>query len=328
MDREKEKEKGIKANMPIIKRKTSIGGQALIEGVMMRGPDKIAIAVRKPDSEIEIKTEKIKKSSSKISNILSLPVIRGSVGLVDAIKIGTSAIMYSAKFYEERPKDKEGNPKKTIFEKLFKKNAEKAENTFVLITSLSITIGLFMILPNVITSFFKNWVESPVFLNLIEGAFRITVFLGYIIAVSKLEDVKRVFQYHGAEHKSIHCYESGLSLTINNVKKFSILHPRCGTSFLFTVMMVSILVLSFFGWPNPILRIVTRILMFPIIAGISYEINRVIGRSDSKFSYALSYPGLMIQKFATVKEPDDRQIEVAIESLLAVIPEDKEADLW
>lgn len=150
----------------------------------------------------------------------------------------------------------------------------------------------------------------------------------YVIGISKLDDIKRVFQYHGAEHKSIHCYEDMEELTVENVKKKSTLHPRCGTSFLFMVMIVSIFVLSFFGWPNPVQRILIRILMFPVIAGISYEINRLIGKSDSKLSYLLSYPGLMVQKYATVKEPDNSQIEVAIEALKAVIPENMEDDLW
>jgi uncharacterized protein YqhQ len=185
-----------------------------------------------------------------------------------------------------------------------------------------------MILPNFITSLVKGNITNSVILNLVEGLIRIIVFLIYVVWVAKLDDVRRVFEYHGAEHKTIHCYEHGDDLTVENVKKYSILHPRCGTSFLFMVMIVSILVLSFFGWPNPVLRVVIRIVMFPVIAGISYEINRLIGKSDSSLAYYLSYPGLMIQKFATVKEPDDEQIEVAIKSLIAVIPEDREADQW
>lgn len=310
------------------KHKTTIGGQAIIEGVMMRGPEKIAIAVRKPDKEIELKIEPV-KSLAKRHKIFKLPFIRGVVGLIDALKIGTGALMYSAEFFEDEvPLDKEGNPKKSILEKIFKEKAQDAEMTIAVIISLVLTIGIFMVLPNLVTSIFKNRISSPIILNLIEGVFRIIIFLVYVVLVSKLEDIKRVFQYHGAEHKSIHCYENEMDLTVENVKKFPILHPRCGTSFLFMVMIVSILVLSFFGWPNPLLRIVTRIAMFPVIAGISYEINKYIGRSDTRFCYALSYPGLMVQKFATVKEPDDSQIEVAIKSLLAVIPEDREADLW
>lgn len=310
------------------KHKTTIGGQAIIEGVMMRGPEKIAIAVRKPDKEIELKVEPV-KSLAKRHKIFKLPFIRGMVGLIDALKIGTGALMYSAEFFEEEiPLDKEGNPKKSLLEKIFKEKAADAEMTIAVILSLVLTIGIFMVLPNLVTSLFKNRIGNPVALNLIEGVLRIVIFLAYVILVSKLDDIKRVFQYHGAEHKSIHCYENDMELTVENVKKFPILHARCGTSFLFMVMIVSILVLSFFGWPNPLLRVITRIAMFPVIAGISYEINKYIGRSDTKFCYALSYPGLMVQKYATVKEPDDSQIEVAIKSLEAVIPEDREADLW
>lgn len=309
-------------------KRTSIGGQALIEGVMMKGPENIAIAVRKPDNNIELKIEKI-KSLSKKNKFFTLPFIRGMIGLIDALVIGTSALLYSAEFFEEEiPKDKDGNPKKTITQKLFKDKAQDVEMILAVIISLSLTIGIFMVLPSFLTNLLKERINSNFGLNLMEGVVRITIFLIYIVWIAKLEDVKRVFQYHGAEHKSIHCYESGMELTVDNVKKFPTLHPRCGTSFLFMVMIVSILVLSFFGWPNPLVRVITRISMFPVIAGITYEINRIIGRSENKFCYALSYPGLMIQKYATVKEPDESQIQVAIESLKAVIPENEEADLW
>lgn len=311
-----------------VKHKTSIGGQAIIEGVMMRGPDKIAIAVRKPDNEIELKVNPI-KSIAKKYKILGIPFVRGMIGLIEALKIGTGALLYSAEFFEdEQIMDKDGNPKKTITQKIFKDKAQDVEMALAVVLSITLTIGIFMVLPNIITNFLKGSVQNTIVLNLIEGIIRISIFLLYVVWVSKLDEVKRVFQYHGAEHKSIHCYENEMELTVENVKRFPILHARCGTSFLFMVMAVSIVVLSFFGWPNPVMRVLTRIFMFPVIAGISYEINRFIGRSNSKFCYALSYPGLMIQKYATVKEPDDSQIEVAIQSLLAVIPEDKEADRW
>lgn len=309
-------------------KRTSIGGQALIEGVMMKGPDKTAIAVRKPDNDIELKVENNKSLSMK-HKIFSLPFVRGMIGLIDALLIGTKALLYSAEFFEDEvPKDKNGNPKKTITQKIFKDKAQDVEMVLAVIISLTLTIGIFMVLPSFLTNLLKDRIDSVFGLNLMEGILRISIFLIYIVWIAKLDDVKRVFQYHGAEHKSIHCYENGMDLTVENVKKFPVLHPRCGTSFLFMVMIVSILVLSVFGWPNPIVRVLTRISMFPIIAGITYEINRLIGRSDNKISYALSYPGLMIQKYATVKEPDDSQILVAIESLKAVIPDNKEADLW
>lgn len=318
----------IKASQVQAKHKTTIGGQAIIEGVMMKGPEKIAVAVRKPNKEIEIKVEPVKSIAKRIK-FLGLPFIRGMVGLIEALKIGTGALLYSAEFFEEEQVlDKDGNPKKSFTEKIFKDKAEDIEMILAVIFSIAMTIGIFMVLPNIITNFLKGSINNTIVLNLIEGIIRISIFLIYVVVVSKLEDIKRVFQYHGAEHKSIHCYENDMDLTVENVKKFPILHARCGTSFLFMVMIVSIVVLSFFGWPNPVMRVLTRVLMFPVIAGISYEINRFIGRSDSRFCYALSYPGLMIQKYATVKEPDDSMIEVAIESLKAVIPEDKEADRW
>ncbi|MSU00186.1 DUF1385 domain-containing protein [Tissierella pigra] len=301
---------------------TSIGGQALIEGVMMRGPKEIAMAVRKPDKEIEIKVEKLQTLGMKYK-IFKLPFIRGVVGLIEAMLFGTNALMYSAEFFEEEEETKE-----SFTEKIFKDKAKDIEMIFAVVTSLVLAVGLFMILPTILTNLFKTKIQSSIGLNLLEGLVRIVVFLIYIIGVSKLEDIKRVFEYHGAEHKTIHCYENEEELTVNNVKKYPILHPRCGTSFLFMVMIVSILVLSFFGWPNPLQRFLVRILMFPVIAGISYEINRLIGKSNGKLAYILSYPGLMIQKLATVREPDEEQIEVAIESLKAVLTDNKEEDKW
>ena len=303
---------------------TSIGGQALIEGVMMRGPEKISIAVRKPDGEIELKVDQLDTLGMR-HKIFRMPFLRGVVGLVEAMMIGTKALMYSAEFFEDEEVEE---PKITLFQKIFKDKAADAEMVFALILSMVLAVGIFMILPSFMTNVFKRIVPNPIVLNLIEGVFRISLFLIYVIWVSKLEDVKRVFEYHGAEHKSIHCYENQKELTVENVKKFPILHARCGTSFLFMVMIISIFVLSFFGWPSPLQRVVIRILMFPVIAGISYEINRIIGRSSSKLCYALSYPGLMIQKLATVKEPDDSQMQVAIDALIAVIPEDQDLDLW
>lgn len=303
--------------------KTSIGGQALIEGVLMRGPENIAIAVRKPNKEIEVTTSKLNTLGMR-HKIFKMPFLRGVVGLIESLTMGTKALMYSAEFYEEE----EPTANKSWTQKVFKDKAGDVEMFFTLVISVLLSVGIFMILPNIITSFIKGSIANSIILNLIEGFVRILIFLIYVIWVSKLEDVRRVFEYHGAEHKTIHCYEHGEELTVENVKKYPILHPRCGTSFLFMVMIVSVLVLSFFGWPNPLQRIIIRILMFPVIAGISYEINRFIGKSNAKFCYYLSVPGLMIQKFATVKEPDGEQIEVAIKSLLAVIPKDKEADKW
>ncbi len=305
---------------------TTIGGQALIEGVMMKGPKDIAIAVRKPNQEIEVKKQTLDTPSTK-HKILKLPFIRGVVGLIEAMVIGTKSLMYSAEFYDEEYE-------KSKFEEYVEKkynDKEKVQNLemfFTLILSLLIVVVVFMMIPTFLTNLFKKVIDSPILLNLVEGLIRIIIFLTYITVISKMEDVERVFEYHGAEHKTIHCYEAEEELTVENVKKYPILHPRCGTSFLFMVMIVSILVLSFFGWPSPLKRFLIRILMLPVIAGISYEINRLIGRSNSRLAYILSYPGLGLQKLATTREPDDEQIEVAIEALKGVLVEDEEADLW
>lgn len=303
---------------------TTIGGQALIEGILMRGPKDLAIAVRKPDNEIILKKEKLNTLGMR-HKFFKLPLIRGIVGLVESMAFGIRALMYSAEFFED---DMEEENKETFLDKVFKDKSEEAEIVFTLMISLAFTILLFVLLPSLITNFFKEGIERPIILNLIEGLVRIILFLIYVTAVSKMEDIGRVFEYHGAEHKTIHCYENGDPLTVENVKKYPILHPRCGTSFLFMVMIVSILVLSFFGWPNPLQRVLIRLLMLPVIAGISYEINRVIGKSNSSMAYFLSYPGLLIQRMATVKEPDEAQIEVAIEALKAVLTDKKEEDQW
>jgi uncharacterized protein YqhQ len=303
---------------------TTIGGQALIEGIMMRGPKEVAISVRKPDGETELKVDKLNTLGMR-HKIFKLPFLRGVVGLIEAMTIGTKALMYSAEFFEE---EENTSDKKSFTEKIFKDKAEDVEMAFAVIFSVVLAVGIFMILPTILTNFLKNQIDSPILLNLVEGAVRIVIFFIYIVSVSRLDDIKRVFEYHGAEHKTIHCYENGEELTVENVKKYPILHPRCGTSFLFMVMIVSILVLSFFGWPNPLQRLLVRVLMFPVIAGIAYEINKLIGKSNSSLAYYLSYPGLMIQKWATVKEPDASQIQVAIEALEAVSTGDKEEDKW
>ena len=302
---------------------TTIGGQALIEGILMRGPRDVAIAVRKPDNDIELKKVKLNTLAMR-HKVFRLPLIRGLVGLVESLAFGMKALMYSAEFFDVE----EEREKPSIFERIFKDKAEEAEIAFTLIASLFLAIGLFIILPTFLTNLLKERIDNSFLLNLVEGIIRIALFLIYVISVSKMDEIERVFEYHRAEHKTIHCYENGEELTVENVKKYPILHPRCGTSFLFMVMIVSILLLSFFGWPNPLQRFLIRLIMLPVVAGVSYEINRLIGKSSSKLAYCISYPGLMLQKLATVKEPDESQIEVAIEALRAVLTGNKEEDLW
>ncbi len=309
----------------IPKKMTTIGGQALIEGIMMRGPKEVATAIRKPNNEILVEKKSLNTLGMK-NKFFRLPFIRGVVGLIESMVLGTKTLMYSAEFYDEEEYEE------TKFEKYINdKFGERAADIgifFSILLSFVLAIFLFMLVPTFLTSLFKSKIENIMLLNLVEGLIRIGIFLIYLVSVSRLDDIHRVFQYHGAEHKTIHCYENQEELTVENVKKYPILHPRCGTSFLFTVMIVSIIVLSFFGWPSPLKRLLIRLLMLPVIIGISYEFNRIVGKSNSKLAYILSYPGLGLQKMATTKEPDSEQIEVAIAALKEVIVEDEEADRW
>ena len=299
-------------------KKTSIGGQAVIEGVMMKGPESIAIAIRKSDGEIVLKKEELKSNRKTISKI---PIIRGMFAFIDAMVIGVKALSFSAEFIEDEESNEPKKPSK--WDNFLDKNMIAISIVF----SIFFSIGLFILLPTLAVSFIGNVSMNPLVMNLIEGLIRVSIFVGYIAAISKMKDIKRVFEYHGAEHKTIFCYESGEELTPENARKFKRLHPRCGTSFLFLVMIVSILLFSFFRWPNLLTRLIIRIALMPIVAGISYEIIKWAGRSDSKLVCAISAPGLWLQKITT-QEPDDSQLEVAIEALKNVLVEDREADLW
>lgn len=305
-------------------KKTSIGGQALIEGIMMKGPDKIATAVRKPDGEIVVKESDIKPLFKH--KFFKLPIIRGSFVLIDSLINGVKELMYSAEFFGE---DYEEDAIDKFLKKIFKDKADTAIIYVSVIIALFFSVGIFILGPTLLTNFLKNIVKSTLLLNLIEGIIRVFLFVGYVYLVSKLNDIKRVFMYHGAEHKTIYCYEHGEELTVENVRKYKTLHPRCGTSFMINVMLISILVFSFFGWPNPLMRLVIRIAMLPVIAGLSYELNRYVGKCDSEnvLTKIITYPGFQIQKITT-KEPDDSMIEVAIAAMERVIPQNGEDDKW
>ena len=305
-------------------KKTSIGGQALIEGIMMKGPEKIATAVRKPDGEIEVKESNINQLFKH--KFFKLPLIRGSFVLIDSLVNGVKELMYSAEFYGD---DYEEDAVDKFLKKVFKDKADTAIIYVSVIIALVFSVGVFILGPTLLTNLVKNVVDSTFLLNLIEGAIRVALFTGYVYLVSKLEDIKRVFMYHGAEHKTIHCYEHKEELTVDNVRKYSTLHPRCGTSFMINVMLISIIVFSFFGWPNPFMRLVIRLAMLPLIAGLSYELNRYVGRSESEniLTKIISYPGFLIQRITT-KEPDDSMMEVAIEAMKRVIPTNGEDDTW
>jgi uncharacterized protein YqhQ len=307
-------------------KKTSIGGQAVIEGVMMRGPEKIAVAVRKIDKEIVVdKRDYI--GLSKRSKFFNLPIIRGVIAFFESLVIGTKTLMTSAEYFDIEDEDAEESKIDKFFEKLFGDKLQEVVITISVIIAVVFGVGLFILLPNYIAGFLEKLIESTILLNVVEGVLRLLIFFIYIISVSKMKDIQRVFEYHGAEHKSIYCYENGDELTIENVKKYSRLHPRCGTSFLLIVMVISILVFSFAGWGGIAVRILSRLLLLPIVAGLSYEIIKWAGRSDSKFACAVSKPGMWFQ-LITTREPNDEQIEVAISALKAVLIEDREADLW
>ncbi len=309
--------------------KTSIGGQAVIEGVMMKGPDMIATSVRKPDGEIETDIKpcgKVRKNK-----FMKLPIVRGCVNFFDSMILGVKSLMWSATFFDleddSTPAENQGKFEAWLEKKLGSEKALNAVIYFSVVLSLLMSVGLFILLPTIIVGFLKDVIKNHILLTLSEGAVRIIIFLAYLALVAQMNDIKRVFMYHGAEHKTIHCYEQGLDLTVENVRTQSRLHPRCGTSFLLIVMVVSIIVFSFISWSNPFIRLGLRLLLLPVVAGISYEIIKFAGRHDNRFTAFLSAPGKWLQ-YITTNEPDDSQIEVAICSLKAVIPENRNDDKW
>lgn len=312
-------------------KKTMIGGQALLEGLLMMGPKNIAIAVRKPDGEIVID----KKPLPTKSIITKIPVVRGAFLLFRQMVIGVKALMYSAEFVDLEEGEAEKPSRLDAFlEKLIKDKQKLMEViTYVsVIISLAFSIGLFMLLPNVLAGFLKldkDTSSGVILYNLFEGLIRIILFFGYIYFASLLKDIKRVWQYHGAEHKTIHCYENGEELTVQNIRKYTTKHPRCGTSFMFLVMVISIVVFSLLGWHHWLINILLRLIFIPVVAGVSYEILKFAGRhTDWMIMKIVNAPGMLFQLFTT-KEPDDEQIEVAIAAFRNVlVDEDKEADNW
>lgn len=304
--------------------KTSIGGQAVIEGVMMRGPEKIATSVRKSSGEIVLKVDDIGQVRRK--KILKLPIIRGVVNFIDSMILGVRTLMYSADQYDVEEEEEAYKPSKfdDFIERVFSKDALIYVSVVI---ALIFSVGLFILLPAAITSFLRPYVQSDLLKTLIEGLVRMTIFLLYIFLVSRMKDIQRVFEYHGAEHKTIACYEHGEELTVENVKKYSRFHPRCGTSFLIMVMIISVLVFSVVSWNNIFVRMGLKILLLPVVAGITYEFIKLAGRSENKIVKLLNQPGLWLQRLTT-REPDASQIEVAISSLNAVCTGNKEDDKW
>jgi len=321
-------------------KKTSIGGSALIEGLMMIGPKNAAIAVRKPDGEIIVESRDLIKRDK----LIKIPVLRGVIMFFRQMILVMKALIFSAKFFDL---EDDGAPVKQsgfgawVDEKLSRVAGDKMANFIIftsVILSLGMTVGLFILLPNFVAGLLglipAKGVDSGsvygwnvVWMNLFEGLLRLSFFFVYIWLASKMNEIKRVWQYHGAEHKTIHCYEAGEELTVENIKKFSTKHPRCGTSFLVIVFIMSFILFSFTGWHEIWINILIRIILIPLVAGLSYEILKFAGRSEGKWAAILNAPGIAFQNLTT-KEPDDDQIEVAIAAMKGVIIEDEQDDKW
>ena len=294
--------------------KGSLGGQAVMEGVMMKGPKQYSVAVRTPDQKINVKLVRYKSAGEK-HPIFKLPFIRGVVNFWESLTVGMRTLSYSSSFYEAEEEETKAD---RIFKEIFKEHADNVLNGVAVVLSIIIAVGLFMLLPAGIGELLGKWIQSHVLLSVIEGMLRLVIFLAYIALISQMEDIKRVFMYHGAEHKTINCYESGSELTPENVAKHSRYHKRCGTSFLFLVMIISIFVFMFITAENVWVRLLLRILLIPVVASLSYEFIRLAGRSDSTILNVLSKPGMWVQMLTT-KEPEEDMIEVAIISVEAVL---------
>lgn len=305
------------------KKKTSIGGQALIEGIMMRGPVLTSMATRMPDGSIDVETWNTHKGS-KTPWTRKTPFIRGIFNMVDSMVVGYHCLMKSAEKagVEEEP---------TKFDKWLEKklghNMMKVLGGFAAVLGVALAAVLFIFIPTGLSSLLKPLIGTGVGLSLIEGLIKVIILVGYMWLCSRMKDMRRVFEYHGAEHKSVTCYEAGLPLTVENVRPQRRFHPRCGTSFLFLVVFISIIVGSFISWDNPAIRMLLKLALIPVVVGISYELIKLAGRSDGILTRIISAPGMWLQHITTC-EPDDGQIECAIAALEAVIPEDENADRW
>lgn len=315
--------------------RTMIGGQALIEGIMMMGPDKKSIVVRRPDGGMEIKTEERKLIKDR-HPFLGWPFIRGVVGFCSSMYTGVKALMFSAEFYPEDETAEEEEPSRFEMWLDKKLGSEKAMSFFItlaVILGMAFSVALFFVLPTLLSGGVMHFFpQIPLWgRNLVEGATRIIIFLAYLIACSRMKDIRRVFSYHGAEHKTIFCYEKGLELTVENVRAQPKHHPRCGTSFLLVVIVVSILlssiVFSFWKFTNPFLRTLVHLALLPVVVGLTWEFNRYVGGHDNLLCRAVRRPGMAIQRWTTF-EPDDSMIEVGIEALKQVLPQEKGKDKW
>ena len=293
---------------------SGIGGQAVIEGIMMKNGDKYSVAVRTPSDEIEVVLEEY-DSFAPSKKLTQIPFIRGVFNFIDSMILGTRTLNYSASFYEEV--DEKKKQKQKPIDRLLGDNAEKILSGLTVALSIAIAIGLFMMLPYFLSQLLRNWIVSDTVIALLEGCIRILIFVLYIVLISCMRDIRRVFMYHGAEHKCINCIEKAHPLTVENVRKSSRQHKRCGTSFLFFVVFISVVLFIFIRVDDPIMRVVIRLLLIPVIASISYEIIRLAGRSNNIIIKILSAPGMWLQRLTT-REPEDDMIEVAIAAVEAV----------
>ncbi len=295
-------------------RYSGVGGQAVLEGVMMKNKEQYAVAVRKPDGEIEIEVENY-QGVMHGSKLKEVPFIRGVFNFVDSMMLGTKCLNYSASFYEDDEAEETLTDK--ALNKLFKGKAEKVLSVIVTIVAILFSVGLFIILPYFISSLLDTYIRNASLLAIVEGVVRIAIFILYIVAITAMDDIKRLYMYHGAEHKCINCIEKGRPLNVENAMRSSRLHKRCGTSFMFFVLFISIILFFFIRVENPAMRVVVRLLLIPVLAGISYEIIRLAGKSDNIIVKLFSAPGMMIQRLTT-KEPTSDMVEVAIASVEAV----------
>ena len=293
---------------------SGIGGQAVLEGIMMKNKEQYAVAVRKPNGEIEVEVEHY-SGIVHGSKLLNIPFIRGIFQFIDSMILGMRSLNYSSRFYEE-PEEKETAADKA-FNRLFKDKADKVFSAIVMMFSVVLAIGIFMVLPYYVTSLFEGYIRSASFRAIIEGVLRIVIFVGYVLSISLMKDIRRVYMYHGAEHKCINCIEKGRPLTVSNVMRSSKQHRRCGTSFMLFVMFVSVVLFFFIRVENPVYRVLIRIALIPVIAGISYEIIRLAGRSNNILVRIISAPGMWLQRLTT-REPDAGMVEVAIAAVEAV----------
>jgi len=295
---------------------SGIGGQAVIEGVMMKNRDEYATAVRKPDGTIEVKKDTYISMGEKVK-LFSLPFFRGIFSFADSMILGMRSLTFSASFFEDDEEDSEPSKFEKLLERVFGEKMEKALMSMVMVFSVFMAICIFMVLPLFLANIFHYFIKSQTIMAVLEGVIRIGIFIAYIKLVSRMEDIRRTFMYHGAEHKCINCLEHGLELNVENVRNSSKEHKRCGTSFLLIVMIISILFFMVIQVKTLPLRILSRIILIPVIAGVSYECLRIAGRSDSKLVDILSRPGMWMQGLTT-SEPDDSMIEVGIASVEAV----------